>query len=353
MRSSHYLISCLFLTIGLGSIAQSASMLAVDDTGYTDSEGRIIDEISKNKIQAARSVIHDKKRTYVPTYEKKRSYNENFKILRDDKRIMTLQMNVDDVVKTTVCFNSPLRVVLGASTGDKISQAIVDDRIFSDPEVSKDERSVYVVMKQPIKKQDEVWKTGLRVIRQSDSRAYFFAIEMIACPPEEMDLPTEIVVNRKETVTKMNDQLLAPEDFITELSFGFPRKNKENILDVYDGIVLAGSEWQVLSISVKIGNPNKTRLGADIVFLDSLQIRELESSFKYIPISSKKVTDDTNVSTLRFTASVKVNKRYVMERNYIYMMFIDHEGKYYQYAKIPLKDLFEKKNYEGYELNIN
>lgn len=343
----------------------SATLKPVEgDFIYTTSEGRIIEELTgkkpesqenKNKFEQYKDLFLNKKKTYVPNLERKEKFNEMFSLKRDDKQVLNVKMSPNDVVDLSMCFQTALRISIGKTINEEIMDVVVDDTAFLSTAMIKDNKSVIVKMKMPIK-EDGVWRTGLRVLTAKTSASYNFNIALERCPEGELNYPKEIIVEKLNTFSGFSDRVLVAEDLITEASKGYPRQNSENIIDVYDGIISPNAEYAVLGVAVKVGDPKKYKAKLEFVVLDALQTRILESKAEYLPISSQKITNDTSHPTLRFNLTVKSNgfpsmKRYISERNYIYMMVIDHGSKYYQYVKIPLKQLMERKKIEGWEIN--
>lgn len=361
-----FLILGLLFTVSLNSSAESLSAFINEgmDTHsdesservpakrvhYKDSEGKFIDIIAQKKLEVMKP-LNDKKRLYVPSSERRSRYNESFAVLGDDKRIVEVSMSTNDVLKTQMCYNSPLRISFHSSFQDKMAAAIADDSKVTILKVLDDKRSVLVSMNNVLKP-DEIWRTGVRIVRLQDGRSYNVKIEMISCPEGDMDFPREIIIKDKGTKDYSEDTML-PEDLISTLTYGLPRINNENPANVYSGIPTENADWILLGVSIKIRNPLRTNGKFEFIVLDRLQLKVIPSDVKFIPTSSIFATDSSGIPTLRFNLMVKVDKKYAIEKNFINLLIVDHDEKTYQHLKVHTKNLyFEKNSIEGYELNI-
>lgn len=341
-----------FINEGIDSNSgESAPRTPTKRVHYKDSEGRFIDISAQKKLDIMRP-LNDKKRLYVPSTEKRARYNESFAVLGDDKRIVEVSMSTNDVLKTQMCYNSPLRISFAAEFEDKMAAAIADDSKLTKADILDDKRSVLVSMISPIKSADEVWRTGVRIVRLNDGRAYNIQIEMIACPEGEIDFPREIIIKNKASKDYSEDTML-PEDLISTLTYGLPRVNTESPANIYSGIPTENAEWILLGVSIKIRNPLRETGKFEFIVLDRLQLKVLNSDVKFIPTSSIFATDSSGIPTLRFNLMVKVDKKYAIEKNFINLLIVDHDQKSYQHLKVHTKNLyFEKSSIEGYELNL-
>lgn len=319
---------------------------------YKDQDGRLIDLSEQRKLEVMRPLT-DKKRVYVPNTTRRSRINESFALLSDDKRVVTITMSVNDVIKTQMCYNSPLRIAFDPLFEDKMGAPILDDSKVAKAQVLEDKRSVLVSMNEAaIIKADEVWRTGIRIVRASDSRAYYIQIDMIACPEGDIDFPREIIIKDKG-LKEYKDSTMLPEDFISTLTYGLPRVNNENPANVYGGLPTENANWVLLGVSIKIRNPLRAKAKFEFIVLDNQQLEIINSDVKFIPTSSMFASDTTGIPTLRYNIMVNVNKKYAIEKDIINLLIIDHDEKTHQHLKIRLKNLyFEKGSLEGYELNL-
>jgi hypothetical protein len=340
-------------------------------TEYTDSEKDVIKELRSgiapidvvspmeevtedDKAKKVLEILKDTKRTYTPSFQKKGSSNNNLTVYRDNDQIVTVSMSTSDVIDTNICFQSPVRILLGNTITDSIFQAVADDPVSIDAKVLKDERSVFVMMKKEMRKENKIYRTRIRIIRKSDNRSYLININAQACPSSgRFGFPSEIIIEEKLAGSSSdNNKIKTPEDLILDITNGFPRKNHENQIELYGGIMSAGADYCMIAINVKVGNTTREKFYPQFYVLDSLQGRVVEMQEPiFLDKESKAVTDRVKHPILRFNLFLKINKRYIVERDSIHLVMIENGEKYYQKVRIPMSALRERLINHGYDLN--
>lgn len=348
------------LTLILSMILSLGQARAIDmePIKYTDSEGKIFSEIESRKIDDISSSLLNKNKIYVPNFEKKVDFNSAVRVLRDDKTSVNLFLNPEDRVMIDMCYQYPLRIVLDKKMDEKIKAVYLgDDKMITSVknEASKDEdvRSVLIKMLLPIDDPDQRYPTNVYIERESDNKSYRFDINLVKCPDSGIiDFPQEIIINKKAVFTGQSD-IIPSEDLIIKLTKGYPRKSKENVVDIHDGTPTVNSDFINLGLSVLILDDKRKNAKFELVVLNSLQNSVIGSSSTLLPDSTRVMSSRAKKPVLRFSVNLNVGKRYAMEWNYVYMLLIDHEGQYYQTIKVPLKELYKKKTLESYDLNIN
>ena len=320
------------------------SLKEVDSTSSEISE----EELLIKKIMEKQKNL---KRTFVPMAQKKGKLNDSSEVLRDDKQILTYNVSVNDIVTTEVCYSSPVRILLGPSIGYTLFSATADDPISFGALVMEDKRSALVALKQPLTG-SKVIRTRLRLVRDTDFKSYIVDITGVNCADRsKFDFPAEIVLENKATIKSNNDNIMSAEDLIVETTLGYARKNKTNLIEVYSGVMTASSDWSSLGVSIKLGDSKRKNMNIEFIVFDALQNSIIASSAKFLEKSSEKATKLNNHPTLRINLKINVSKKYVIERNYVYIAMLDHDKYYYQYARVDLKNLYKRLKQQGYDLN--
>lgn len=314
-----------------------------------------IPELSEDdKAKKALEILKDTKRTFVPSFQKKGSFNPNMTVYRDDNQIVTINMSTNDVVDANICAQSPIRILLGNTITDKISEALADDKASIDSMVLDDKRSAFVMMKKEMLKENRVYRTRVRIIRKSDNRSYIINLNAQACPASgRFGFPSEIIIEEKPVANpNENMKISTPEDLILEITNGFPRKNHENQIEVYGGAMSAGSDYIMIAFNVKIGNTTRSKLYPQFYVLDSLQSRIVEMQAPiYLEQQSRAVSERVGHPIMRFKMFLNINKKYIVERDSIYLVMIENGENYYQKIRIPTSELREKLINRGSDLN--
>lgn len=314
----------------------------------------VSDVSDDEKAKKVLEVLRDTKRTFVPSFQKKGLYNQNLTVYRDADQVVTVNMSTNDVVDTNICSQSPIRILLGNSITDTISQAIADDPNSIDAKVLKDERSIFVMMKKEMTKENMVYRTRVRIIRKSDNRAYIFNLDAQSCPSQgRFGFPSEVIVEEKQSSSSSeNNKIKTPEDLILSVTNGFPRKNHENQIEVYGGAMSPGSDYIMVAFNIKVGNTTRSTFYPQFYVLDSLQSRVIEMQDPvFLQPESQAVTDRAGHPIMRFNLFLKINKKYIVERDSIYLVMIEQGEKYYQKIRIPTSALREKLINYGHDLN--
>lgn len=362
------IVFALFLTF-MSVAVKSLELQQSQD--YSESEKQVINEL-KNGIQSLEPVvledpiiedqnakkvldiIKDTKRTFTPSFQKKGAVNPNLTVYRDNDQVVTINMTTEDIVDTNICVHSPIRVLLGNSIADEISQAILDTPKSFSAEILNDKRSAMIMMANGMKRDGTVFRSRVRLIRKSDFKSYIINLNAQACPASgRFGFPSEIIIEDKQkSGINENVNLKTPEDLILDITDGLPRKNHENQIELYSGLMSPGSDYSMLAINIKIGNTTRDKFYPQFYVLDSLQGRVIEMQEPvYLAKESKAVTDRIKHSILRFNLFIKINKKYILERDSVYLVIVEHGERYYQKVKIPMSALREKLINHGYDLN--
>ena len=132
---------------------------------------------------------------------------------------------------------------------------------------------------------------------------------------------------------------MTPEDTIIQMSEGYPRINK-NVIRVYDMVAASNSNWVVLGIEVQYRNPESQETKLLFKALDNWQVSPVKVKQEHLKLQSLKATKDNGFATLRFNLKVNINKDYILNSRYLYLMTLDKVTKHYQYKRIDLRDYF-------------
>jgi hypothetical protein len=291
------------------------------------------------------------KRIFVPVIQRKDKINDSSEVLRDDKEKLTYNVSINDVITTEVCFGAPVRILLGPSITHSLFSATTDDVVGFKALVMEDKRSGIIALAQPVIG-NKVLRTRLRLVRDTDFKSYIVNVTGVDCNlKSKFELPAEIILENKPLIKSANDSIMPAEDTIIENTSGYKRKNQTNLIQIYSGAMAAASDWLSLGVSVKLGDSVKKQRKLEFVVFDSLQNSVIASSAQYLEKSSVVATRINKHPTLRINLKVNVSKKYILERGTVYIAMMDHDGRYYQYAKVDLKNLYKRLKRQGYDLN--
>ncbi len=289
---------------------------------------------------------------------KKQRFNSKLRVVRDDNRIMKVPMSIKDRVDLMTCYNSPTIIKFGESVDHKVNAVYLGNhKFFAAKKLEQNEKAVLISMTKPLDKGN--FQTTLWLERTGDKRSYVFNLIAEPCPSKGiLPYPAEVVIEDKLGVVSKNQRLMIPSDLIMELSKGMPMKNDANFIRVNGLMATANSSFVGLSISIILKNTPgaKDSKGNPIikkpkfVFLDSLKVRTIDNDSKYLEHSSKGESKINQLSTLRFDTLLNVDKKYIFERRFVYLMVLFEDLGYYQLVKIPLKDLHDDLRKKGFEV---
>lgn len=291
--------------------------------------------------------------------DKKDNFNKKARVVRDDSRILTESMSVNDRMDVMVCYNNPVIIKMGDTIDDKVNAVYIgNNKFFSAKKLEQNPRAVLVSANEPITQKNGQFQTILWIEREGNKRSYVFNIIAEKCPSKGiLPYPVEIIVEDKQGIVSKNQRILLPSDLITELTKGLPRKNSSNEVRLNGMLASANSSYVALGMSLLFphGKIPKKIKKPKFIFLDSLKVRTLESKSEFLKFSSigetNKLKDSgENVHALRFNVMLNVSKKYIYERKFAYVLILFEDLNYYQMVKIPLKDLHDNLKKKGLEV---
>jgi hypothetical protein len=279
----------------------------------------------------------NKSPAYVPApVEAQEVKHEGFLVERDSSKVIRKRMSFLDALNVKVCYSAGLSIILDEDIQTELQRVIIDDKIFFDAIDFDNHRGVFVKLKQPIP-EGKYWESSVRLVRKDNDKTYLVNLLGVPCPKSGVSpYPKTVYLKDKfPGISGKNSKLNTPEDTIIDMSDGLPRKN-ENKINVYDMIARSTSDWTIFGIQIqfpvdKLITPEKL---LTIKVLDNLQMNELPARVEYIKVPSEKATESLGVPTARFKAVVNIDKQYFTEQRYLYFMFVDKDGGYYQYIRV-------------------
>lgn len=294
-----------------------------------------------------------------PKYKKTPIQNEesvrnSYVLERDSQLVITQYVSYKDALNVQMCFLNGLTLTFDDSIDTTIQTAIVDNSEFVGAVVADNKRGVYVHLKNQIPAGGHL-ESAIRLVRKSDDKTYLINLVALPCPQNELvPYPKVIYLKDKDSQPQIykKNNVLTPQDFVISKSMGYPRLNKKRI-NIYDMVASSGSDWVVFGIEVQIPDNTKEKLDLSkfkMMFLDNLQINEIQSKVEYLAIPSEKITQMRGVTTFRFKASVQINKNYIMNDRMLHFMFLDTEEKHYQYLPFDVKPYFNSLINRGLDL---
>lgn len=290
---------------------------------------------------------------------KKDNFNKKARVVRDDSRILTESMSVNDRMDVMVCYNNPVIIKMGDTIDDQVNAVYIgNNKFFSAKKLEQNPRAVLVSVNEPITEKNGQFQTILWIERQGNKRSYIFNIIAEKCPDQGiLPYPVEIIVEDKQGIVSKNQRILLSSDFITEITKGLPLDNSKNEVRVNGMITSANSDYIALGISLLFdyGKIPKRIKKPKFIFLDSLKLRIIDSKAEYLTYSSVSETNKlketgNNLHALRFNLMLNSSKKYIYERKYVYALIVHEDLGYYQMVKIPLKELHDNLKNKGLEV---
>ena len=278
--------------------------------------------------------------------------NKKSRMLREDSRILIEHMNVGDILEVKTCFGNPFRISFGETVTDKISEAKLGNIAKFTQDINPDTRRSIIIAQKEAEPNGSV-HTTLWLERASDRRAYIFNITGEPCPEQGLlKYPVEIIVENKVTYDSPHARVLLPNDFITETTKNYPRKNKANFFNVNGLVTSSNAVYSSISVSIGLKDlVTKTKMKEPkFIFTDWSKTRIIESHTEYLPYPSQAETDLNGIPTLRFNLKVKIGKKHILERKYVYLIVMYEDEKFYQIAKIPVYDMLMNLKDLGWEI---
>jgi hypothetical protein len=279
------------------------------------------------------------KMTYEPApSEAQEVKHEGFVIERDSSKIIKKRMSYTDSLTVKMCEIGGLSVVLDDDIQTELQTAVIDDKVFFDAAIFDNHRGAYVRLNVPIPdgKQRE---SALRLVRKDNDKAYLINLIGVPCPKNGTSpYPKEIYIKDKMAgISGKTSKIMTPEDTVIELSDGLPRKSEAdgNHITIYDMVARSTSDWTIFGIQVmrtdgKGFNPSDFT----IKMIDNLQVSQLPTKVDFLPVQSEKATNSLGVNTGRYKVIVNIDKQYMTENRYLYLMLENKKDGYYQYVRI-------------------
>lgn len=308
----------------------------------------------KDRPDILSEIEEDKKElnpVYTPSQARNKT-NDGYVIERDSTKVVTKKVSVYDSINLRICFNAGAQIVLDEDISSTLQTIILDDKIFFDAISFDNNRGTYVRLKQPVP-EGMYWESSVRMVRKDDDKTYLVNLIALPCPAGAYPFPKVVYLKNKFAMISKNTKVMTPENTIIGLSNGFPRV-QNSIIRVRDMVASSGSEWVTFNVEMQFPKRKSTSFDKDIEsyfkFLDHLQVSQLGFKVEYLPTQSEFVTKARNVPTMRFEIKVNIDKNYIVNNQFIYLMFVDKEEKYYQYVKIDTLPYFLSLKNRGFEL---
>ena len=282
-----------------------------------------------------------------------------FVIGRDSAKIKEIRLTTDDELNAFICERNGVTFTLAEDFNETIQEPFLDDLRFIEARILENKRSVYIRLKEPIPVQvdpktnkvvETVYSTSLRLPLKSNDKNLLINIYAKRCPPGVVNPYPRIyrISEKKQRITPKSE-IMSPTDKIITLGEGFVPKNK-NVIRIYDAVMASGSDYISLSIEIQYPKTNKDTSTPVFKVLNNLQLNLLKSYRKLMPEPSRVYTEINGVPTLRFNLFVKVNKNYILNNRYIYIMTLFGETSHYQYQPLDLKPYMESLVRRGLKL---
>lgn len=308
----------------------------------------------KDRPDLVADIEKDKKEfnaVYSPSKARDKT-SDGYVLERDSSKVITKYISVYDAINLKICFNAGVQLVLDEDVSTALQTILLDDKIFFDSISFDNNRGAYVRLKQPVP-EGMYWESSVRMVRKSDDKTYLINLIALPCPLGGYPYPKVVYIKEKFPALHRNSKVMTPENTIIGLSKGLPRVQK-NIIRVRDMVASSGSEWVTFNVEVQFPNRKNKEFDKDMSkyfkFLNNLQIDQVPFKVDYLPIQSEYVTKARGVSTMRFEIKVNIDKNYILNNQYLYMMFLDEAEKHYQYVKIDVVPYFLSLKQRGFEL---
>lgn len=339
MKTILALILCMPFLLGAQETPEQPVTVEVPEA-LSPEEQKILNEIRDGKVQP------------VPESKGINRINKKSRMVREDNRILIEHMSVGDIYEVKTCFGNPFRISFGESVTDRISEAKLGNIAKFTQDINADtRRSILIAQKEP--EESGSVHTTLWLERASDKRAYIFNITGEPCPTQGLlKYPVEIIVENKQTFDSPETRVLLPTDFISETTMNFPRKNDSNFISVNGLVTSANATYSSIGVSIILKNittQTKVREPRFIV-TDWSKTRIIESHQEYLTYPSQAESDKNGLPTLRFNLKVKIGKKHITERKFIYLIIMYDDEKFYQIAKVPVYDMLMGLKDLGWEI---
>lgn len=295
--------------------------------------------ISKKKEVKSVKKKKKKKPVYVPAPAIKNAKKNGYMIERDSNKIKEVAISYKDALDIRMCYSAGVTLTFDDSYTDELQRVIKDDDEYIDAKQFDNNKGVYVKLKQPIQK-GSFWESAIRLVTKSNDKTILVNIIGLPCPSQGANpFPKVYYLKAKYGMIGVNTNVMTPEDTIIEASEGFPRLNK-NVIRVYDMVASSNSDWAVLGIEIQYRNPDSEETKILFKALDNYQINPVRIKQEHLKLQSLKATKDNGFPTLRFNLKVNIDKNYILNNRYLYLLTLDKASKHYQYKMIDLRDYF-------------
>lgn len=285
----------------------------------------------------------------------KKKFNKNITVNRDANTVIKEFMSPNDTMEVNTCFNYPVTFVFDKTFANRVKHLKNNTpgaKVKIDKPKDMPSNGYWATIKVdnsiPVKSR---WDGGFTLFvdgYDGNLVGYNFLIKGINCK-DGAEFPQEIRISNRDFEMESDHFTLSPQDLIIQESKMYTRSNKYSDVSVYNINPVASSSYQTLFVETVFLNDKKEYFEPTFIVLDALQVQKIDTKFKYIEPSSIKFTNTFDkkygraMPRMRWALKVKIDKKYIMEREYIYLMIVDDEDKYYQYMRVPVKKLFLRK----------
>lgn len=353
-----FFISLLILTLSLSGLAQEKEeSINVDD--LSPEWLATLEEIRSNEFKI--EDIEKKK-----NINKKNWVNDNYEVRRGDNRIIEEIVGVGDTVLIKTCHANPVRISFPADSTDTIFQvAVGNTEFFGITSSDSHPNSKILYLKKQVEGtvQSPIW-----VFRSSDKRPYTITAIGEPCPDSGiLPYPYDITIKDSEVISYTGkrhplgkERYLIPTDFLAEISQGTTRKNDIN--NVIPNGVLGGGTSKVTTLSVSIpltshvSYPIKSKdklthiKEPKFTVINKLMTRVIGAEQTFLRHSSQLETDARQFPTLRFSLSIQIDKKKIIEDERVFLMVLYEDLNVHQMVEINLKELLDEFKNEGGEI---
>lgn len=286
---------------------------------------------------------------YKPAPVVDRANQNGYLIERDSPKIVTYKMSHNDTLNIKMCFSAGVSVAFDDSFKETIQRTIIDDLEYFEAKEFENKKGVYIRLKAPIQP-GEHWESAIRLVTQSNDKTFLVNLMGVACPDRGANpFPKVYYIQEKAPLLSAATDILTPEDTIIQLSEGLPRKNK-NVVRIYDMVASANSNWVIFGIEIQYHNLESEKTNIKMKVLDNYQINTITSKLEPLMLQSQKASEFYGVPTLRFKLAVNIDKNYVLNSRYLYLMILDKESGHYQYKPIDLLPHFMSLKKRGFNI---
>jgi hypothetical protein len=325
--------------------ANEKTKVSGDTVDLKLNEEKIVNQpTAEKKSQAPKT-----NKIYKPAPVVDRANQNGYLIERDSPKIVTYKMSHNDTLNIKMCFSAGVSVAFDDSFKETIQRTIIDDLEYFEAKEFENKKGVYIRLKAPIQT-GEHWESAIRLVTQSNDKTFLVNLMGVSCPERGANpFPKVYYIQEKAPLLSAATDILTPEDTIIQLSEGLPRKNK-NVVRIYDMVASANSNWVIFGIEIQYHNLESEKTNIKMKVLDNYQINTITSKLEPLMLQSQKASEFYGVPTLRFKLAVNIDKNYVLNSRYLYLMILDKESGHYQYKPIDLLPHFMSLKKRGFNI---